>query len=308
MSMATSSQGPDRDLIGYGRDLPPGTWPNGARIAISLVVNYEEGSERSLAMGDPDQETSTEWSSYTLPSEVRNLAMESMYEYGSRVGIWRVIDLLERYGLKATFFACAVAVEQNPQLAEAIVAGNHCVVSHGYRWEEVFRLTRDEEREHIRLAVESFERTLGRRPRGWYCRYGPSINTRELIIEEGGFTYDCDAYNDDLPYFVHTSGRDHLVVPYSPDTNDYRFWQSPGLTTGTQFFDYLKDSFDVLYAEGANRPRMLSIGLHPRIIGRPGRISGLEQFLQYTQDFQDVAYLTRDEIADAWLAEQGAGK
>ncbi len=295
--------GPRRDLIGYGRNLPPGGWRDGARIAISLVVNYEEGSERSFAMGDPDQESATEWNSYQLPIGVRNLAMETMYEYGSRVGIWRIFELLNAHEVKATFFACAVALEQNPAVAEAILAGGHGVVSHGYRWEEAFRLRRTEEREHIRLAVASFEKSLGTRPRGWYCRYGPSINTRELLVEEG-FEYDCDAYNDDLPYFVDVHDKRHLVVPYTPDVNDFRFWQSPGLATASQFFDYLKDSFDVLYAEGAGRPRMMSIGLHPRQIGRPGRISGLARFLDYTQQFSDVSYLTRDEIADAWLSQQ----
>ncbi|MFG2043038.1 allantoinase PuuE [Dactylosporangium sp. NPDC048998] len=296
--------GPRRDLVGYARDLPPGGWPGDARIAISVVVNYEEGSERSFAMGDPDQETSTEWNSYALPPGVRNLAMETMYEYGSRVGIWRILDVLDKYRVKATFFACAVAIEQNPHVGRAIVEGGHSVVSHGYRWEETFRLSRDQEREHIRLATASFTRTLGIQPRGWYCRYGPSINTRELLVEEG-FDYDCDAYNDDLPYFVEVRGKRHLVVPYTPDVNDFRFWQSPGIATSSQFFEYLKDSFDVLYAEGARRPRMMSIGLHPRQIGRPGRIAGLERFLAYTQDFDGVAYLTRDQIADAWLADHG---
>jgi peptidoglycan/xylan/chitin deacetylase (PgdA/CDA1 family) len=294
--------GPHRDLVGYGQALPAGGWPGDAQIAVSLVVNYEEGSERSFAMGDPDQETSTEWNTYTLPAGVRNLAMESMYEYGSRVGIWRILDVLDRQEVKSTFFACALALEQNPAVAQAIVDGGHAVVSHGYRWEEAFRLTREEERDHIRLAAESFERTIGARPRGWYCRYGPSVHTRELIVE-AGFDYDCDAYNDDLPYFVQTNGRQHLVLPYAPDTNDFRFWQSPGLATSSQFLDYLKDSFDVLYAEGAQRPRMMSVGLHPRQIGRPGRIAALQRFIEYTQTFDSVAYLTRDEIADAWIAD-----
>lgn len=298
----TAAKGPTRDLVGYGRNLPSFTWPEGARIAVSLVVNYEEGSERSFAMGDDSQETITEWGSYPLPSDVRNLAMETMYEYGSRVGIWRLFDLFAKFDARATFFACAVALEQAPEVAAAIVSGHHGVVSHGYRWEEVFRLSRDEEREHIRLAVESFRHTLGFRPRGWYCRYGPSVNTRELVVEEGGFTYDCDAYNDDLPYFVEVRDKRHLVVPYTPDINDFRFWQSPGLTTAGDFFEYLKDSFDVLYAEGAQCPRMMSIGLHPRIIGRPGRIVGLERFLEYVSGHEDVAFLTRDEIADFWLS------
>lgn len=302
----TPTAPPARDLAGYGRHLPPGGWPGGARIAISLVINYEEGSERSFAMGDPDQESSTEWNNYPLPPTVRNLAMESMYEYGSRVGVWRILKLLDRFAVPATFFACAVALEQNRPVADAIVAGKHGVVSHGYRWEETFRLSRHQEAEHIALAVDSFQTTLGFRPRGWYCRYGPSVHTRQLIVAEGGFSYDCDAYNDDLPYFVDVAGHRHLVVPYTPDANDFRFWQSPGMATAGQFFDYLKDSFDVLYAEGADRPRMLSVGLHPRIIGRPGRIGGLSQFLEYTRQFSDVAYLTRDDIAEAWLQQHPA--
>ncbi len=296
--------GPRRDLVGYARDVPSGGWPGGARIAVSIVINYEEGSERSFAIGDPDQETSTEWNSYPLPDGVRNLAMETMYEYGSRVGIWRILDVLDRHGVKATFFACALALEQNPHVARAIAEGGHGVVSHGYRWEEVFRLSRDEELEHIRLAVASFDRTLGSRPRGWYCRYGPSVHTRELLVEEG-FEYDCDAYNDDVPYFVEVSGARHLVVPYSPDANDFRFWQSPGFSTASHFLEYLKDTFDTLYEEGADRPRLMSVGLHPRQIGRPGRIAALERFLAYAETFEGVAFLTRDAIADAWLADRG---
>lgn len=295
--------GPVRDLVGYGRELPSVGWPDGARIAVSVVVNYEEGSERSFAMGDPDQETITEWGSYPLPPGVRNLAMETMHEYGSRVGIWRLFDLLDAHGIRATFYACALALEQAPQVARAIVGGRHCVVSHGYRWEEAFRLTREEEAERIRLAVDSFRRTVGRRPLGWYCRYGPSVNTRELVVADGGFSYDCDAYNDDLPYFVDVSGKRHLVVPYTPDVNDFRFWQTPGMVTGEHFFSYLRDSFDVLYQEGSQHPKMMSIGLHPRIIGRPGRIGGLARFFEYAAGFSGVAFLTRDEIAQWWIEQ-----
>lgn len=296
----------DRDLVGYGRHLPTVGWPDGARIAVSVVVNYEEGSERSFAMGDPDQETNTEWGSYPLPPGVRNLAMETMYEYGSRVGIWRIMDLLDRYDIRSTFYACALAFEQAPQVVEAVVKGGHGLVSHGYRWEEAFRLSRDEEAERIGLAVESFERTVGRRPLGWYCRYGPSVNTRELLVAEGGFHYDCDAYNDDLPYFVEVTGTRHLVVPYSPDANDFRFWQTPGMVTADDFYTYLKDSFDVLYEEGARHPKMMSIGLHPRIIGRAGRIAGLSRFFEYARGFADVSFLTRDQIAKWWIDQQAA--
>jgi peptidoglycan/xylan/chitin deacetylase (PgdA/CDA1 family) len=291
----------DRDLVGYGGRPPSGRWPNGARLTVSLVVNYEEGSERSRAMGDPDQETMTEWGNYPMPPEIRNLAMESMYEYGARVGIWRLLEIFRSAGVKTTFYACAVAFEQNPAVAKAAVAAGHEIMSHGYRWEEVFRLSEDEEREHIRLAIESFERTCGQRPLGWYCRYGPSVNTRRLLVEEGGFLYDSDAYNDDSPYFVVVGGKRHLVLPYTPDNNDFRFWNSPGLVQAEDFSRYLKEAFDTLYAEAADTPRMMSVGLHPRIIGRPGRVRGLRWFIDHARQFPDVWFATRQEIARAWL-------
>jgi len=295
----------ERDLVGYGKRPPGGPWPNGARLAVSIVVNYEEGSERSFAMGDPDQESLTEWGAYPFPPEIRNLAMESMTEYGSRVAIWRLLELFEATAVRTTFFACAVAFEQNPEVARAAVAAGHEICSHGYRWEEVFRLSEDEERDHIRRAVESFERTCGKRPVGWYCRYGPSVRTRKLVVEEGGFLYDSDAYNDDSPYFVAVAGKRHLVVPYTSDVNDIRFWLSPGFVTGDQFFAYLKESFDALYVEAGRYTRMMSIGLHPRIIGRPGRIRSLRRFIEYARQAPDVWFATREQIARAWLQREG---
>jgi len=301
----TTAAEPQRDLVGYGNTPPQGRWPNGARLAVSIVVNYEEGSERSLAMGDPDQEAMTEWGNYPMPPHIRNLAMESMYEYGARVGVWRVLEMLAETGVRATFFACALPFEQNPAVARAAVDAGHEICSHGYRWEEVFRLSEQEEREHIRLAVESFQKTCGKRPVGWYCRYGASTRTRRLVVEEGGFLYDSDAYNDDVPYFVEVSGKRHLVVPYTPDINDFCFWNSPGFVQADDFFIYLKESFDVLYAEAARYTRMMSIGLHPRIIGRPGRIRGLRRFIDYAKQFPDVWFATREEIARAWLQQHG---
>ena len=291
----------ERDLVGYGNNPPTLRWPNNARLAISIVINYEEGSERSFAAGDPDQEPLTEWGSYPLPADIRNLAMESMYEYGSRVGIWRILRLLRHHGVKSTFFACAVAFEKAPDVARAAVEQGHEICSHGYRWEEVFRLSEEEEREHIKKAINSFVETTGRRPVGWYCRYGPSVRTRKLVVEEGGFIYDSDAYNDDVPYFVQVSGRRHLVVPYTPDVNDFRFWQANGPVNSNQFYAYLKDSFDVLYEEAATHPKIMSIGLHNRIIGRPGRISSLNQFIAYAKGFPEVWFATREEIAKWWL-------
>ena len=302
--MADRSSG-GRDLVGYGATPPVVPWPGGSRLAVSVVVNYEEGSEYSEAMGDPDQESLTEFGNYPLPPGYRNLAMESMYEYGSRSGVWRILRLFEETGITSTFYACAVAFEQAPEVARAVVAGGHEVCSHGWRWEEVFRLSREEEREHIRLAVESFERTCGKRPVGWYCRFGPSVHTRELVVDEGGFLYDSDAYNDDLPYFVEVAGKRHLVVPYTPDANDFRFWTTPGFITADHFYQYLRDSFDTLYKESATAPKMMSIGLHARMIGRPGRIAGLARFIEHAKAHQGVWFATREEIARHWLEAAG---
>lgn len=289
-----------RDFIGFANKPPSIQWPENARIAISLVVNYEEGSEQSFALGDNDQELLTEWGAYPFPKNIRNLAMESMFEYGSRVGIWRLLELFDQFDIKSTFFACAQAFENNPRVAEAFSTSNHDLCSHGWRWEEVFRLSRDEEADHIQRAINSFNKTCGQRPSGWYCRYGPSINTRELLVEEGNFLYDCDSYNDDSPFFVDVLGKKHLVIPYTPDVNDFSFWIAPGFVTSDHFFHYLKDTFDTLYAEGQNSSRLMSIGLHPRMIGRPGRILGLRRFLEYATKFPDAWFATRKEIATHW--------
>ncbi|MCZ8516303.1 allantoinase PuuE [Paenibacillus filicis] len=297
-----------RDLVGYGMKAPTVAWPNGATLAVSIVVNYEEGSERSFAMGDPDQEPLTEWGNYPLSSDIRNLAMESMNEYGSRAGIWRVLRILDQFKLKSTFFACAVAFEQNPEVVKAVVDGGHEVCSHGYRWEEVFRLSKEEEREHMKLAIESFTRTVGKRPVGWYCRYGPSVNTRELVVDEGGFIYDSDAYNDDVPYYKNVNGKKHLIVPYAPDANDFSYWNAPGFVTAGDFSTYLKDTFDMLYEESKTHPKMMSIGLHPRIIGRPGRARALQQFFEYATQHHDVWFATREEIARWWIANTNTDK
>jgi peptidoglycan/xylan/chitin deacetylase (PgdA/CDA1 family) len=301
----TVAQQPARDLVGYGPDVPTKPWPNGARLAINIVVNYEEGSERSFAMGDPDQEALSDWGAYRSPSDIRDLAIESVTEYGSRVAIWRLLRLFDDLQVKSTFFACAVAFEQNPQVARAAVAAGHEICSHGWRWEEVFRLTEEEERAHIDMALDSFEETAGVRPVGWYCRYGPSERTRRLIAGHGGFLYDSDAYNDDSPYFVQVEGKRHLVVPYTTDNNDINFWLAPGFVSAGDFAGYLSDAFDVLYAESARTPRMMSIGLHPRIIGRPGRIGGLRRFIEYARQFPDAWFATREEIARAWLTMHG---
>jgi peptidoglycan/xylan/chitin deacetylase (PgdA/CDA1 family) len=290
----------NRDFVGYGPNPPTFEWTGGHRLAINLVVNYEEGSEYSYAFGDNRQENLGEWGVKQFPAGVRNLANESFFEYGSRVGFWRLLDLFARHDVRATFGVCAVALERNPAAARAIVAAGHEVNAHGYRWEEHFAMTREEERERIRLAVESIRQTTGDRPYGWYCRTAPSLHTRELLIEEGGFLYDSDAYNDDVPYWVEVNGTPHVVVPYTGDVNDSHFWASGGYET--DFFDYLKDTFDVLYEESSRVPRMMSVGLHMRIVGRPGRIKGLDRFLAYAKGHEGALFTTRLDIARAFMA------
>jgi peptidoglycan/xylan/chitin deacetylase (PgdA/CDA1 family) len=273
-----------------------------------LVLNYEEGSERSFENGDESQETSTEWGQYEYPAATRNLAMESVYEYGSRVGVWRVLDLATEFDVSLTFFACAQALERNSEVAKWIRdRPQHEVCSHGYRWEEVFRLSEAEERSHIEKAIHGLEATVGRRPRGWYCRYGASERTRRLLEEVGGFVYDSDSYADDVPYFVNGQQEQRLVVPYTPDANDFRFWQANGPVTAQQFSEYLIGTFEQLYDEGENTARMMSVGLHPRIIGRPGRVGSLRTFLAHARQREGVWFATRLEIAEAWLQATGSG-
>jgi allantoinase len=290
-----------RDLIGYADRPPDAAWPGGARIAVNFVVNYEEGSEYTVLEGDGRNEIGLAESpgGRVLPGR-RDLAFETMYEYGSRVGFWRLHRLFTSRGVPITVFGCAVALERNKRAAEAIVAAGWDVCSHGWRWEEHFKLSEDEERDHIARAIESLRKTTGERPLGWYCRYGPSESTRRLLVEEGGFLYDSDAYNDELPYWVTVEGKAHLVVPYTMDANDGKFVLPAGFGTGDDFFAYLKATFDVLYEEGSTRPRMMSIGLHPRITGRPARAAGLARFIDYALGFDKVWMARRLDIARHW--------
>ena len=289
-----------RDFIGYGENPPDIVWPNKARIAISVVVNYEEGSEYSLLDGDTHHETNNEVPS-PVPLDQRDLFNESFFEYGSRVGVWRLLNLFERYGVKTTFYCCAVALERNPEVARAIVERGHEVCGHGYRWQEYHSMDRDSELDSIRRTVESLERTTGVRPVGWFTRYGPSLNTRELVAGEQGFIYDSLSMNDDLPYFVRVNEAPWLVIPYSFETNDARFWRG-GLVSVNDFFEYLKDTFDCLYEEGQSFPKMMSVGLHCRITGRPARSRAVQRFLEYASGFPDVWFARRDEIASHWLS------
>jgi allantoinase len=293
-----------RDLVGYGPTPPDPRWPGDARLALQIVVNYEEGSEYTILDGDGRTEVGlAEAPGGRTPKGARDLAMESMYEYGSRVGFWRLFRLFTERQVPITVFACAVALERNPAVARAIGDAGLDVCCHGWRWVEHFQLTEAEEREHIRRAVASLTRTTGSRPLGWYCRYGPSAHTRRLLVEDGGFLYDSDAYNDELPYWVTVGGRPHLVVPYTLDANDGKFCTPAGIGTGDEFFTYLRETFDVLYREGARGPRMMSVGLHCRLAGRPARADGLARFLDHVQRHEGVWLCRRIDIARHWHAQ-----
>jgi len=293
--------GPPRDYVGYGRHIPKVRWPDNARVAINLVLNYEEGSEYTHPAGDKKNDGLTEIP-YVMAATYRDLAAESVYEYGSRAGVWRVQRLIDGYKLPLTCFAAATALERNREVAAWLQEAGHEPCSHGWRWEEVWTLSREDEYQHMLWAIASFQDTVGQRPRGWYCRYGPSVHTRDLLVEEGGFVYDADAYNDDLPYFTTVKGKRHLVVPYSLTYNDARFVLAQGYSSPTDFADSLKRAFDTYWDEGAERPRMMSIGLHPRLIGQAARISGLKDFLDYALDKGDVWFAKRIDIAHWWLA------
>jgi peptidoglycan/xylan/chitin deacetylase (PgdA/CDA1 family) len=293
---------PRRDFIGYGAHPPDPKWPNGARLAINFVMNYEEGSEPSMQDGEGYTETGlTE--SWGRPPDVkagRDLAGEGMFEYGSRVGFWRLMRLFQERGLPLTVFGCALALERNPMAAQAIRDSGFDVCCHGWRWIKHFELSEAEEREHIEKAVASLQKTVGARPLGWYCRYGPSVNTRRLVAAQGGFLYDSDSYADELPFWQTVEGKAHLVVPYSLTNNDgkYAGWMG----TSDLWFSFIRDAFDTLYAEGATQPKMMSVGLHMRLIGHPARAAGLQRLLDYVMRHRDVWITRRIDIARHWIA------
>jgi peptidoglycan/xylan/chitin deacetylase (PgdA/CDA1 family) len=292
--------GPSRDLIGYGEHPPRVRWHNGAKVAIQIVVNYEEGSEKTFAMGDEVND-----SMYELPFAVddqRDLAVESMYEYGTRAGIWRLFRIFDAADIPVTFFAAAVALERNPEVALKLAHRGDEAAGHGFRWSNHYEMNRDEEREAIKRAIESIERTTGKRPVGWYCRE-MSVNTRELVVEEGGFLYDSDTYNEDIPYWTKVSGQSHLVVPYSLVVNDARYIMGTGYGSPEQFFETAKATVDRLRNDGDDIGRMMSIGLHSRISGNPARSDALARFIEYAQGFDDVAFMRRIDIATTF-AEQ----
>jgi allantoinase len=296
----------DRDLVGYGATPPNPKWPGGARLALQIVMNYEEGGERSILHGDGEAESFLQEVVGAPPVRgARNMQVESLYEYGSRVGFWRLMRVFAERAIMISVFAIGMALERHREAAAAIVEAGHEVVSHGWRWIDYQSFDPAAEREHMRLAIESLTRATGSRPLGWYTgRLSP--NTRRLVVEEGGFLYDSDAYNDDLPYWVRVAGTPHLVVPYTLDNNDMKFGTPQGFSTGDDFFAYLRDAFDVLYAEGAERPRMMSVGLHMRLAGRPGRLQGLLRFLDHVGRHDRVWICRRIDIARHWIANHPA--
>jgi allantoinase len=289
-----------RDFVGYGRNPPDPKWPGGARLAVNFVINYEEGSELSIPDGDDRSETGLIDGFTVMSPGTRDLGAESMFEYGSRAGFWRLIRIFEQRGMPLTIFGCAMALERNPEAADAIRSLGHDVCCHGWRWIEHWRLGEDEEREHIRRAVASLETTIGERPFGAYCRYAPSINTRRLLIEEGGFLYDSDSYADELPYWCRVAGKPHLLVPYTLTNNDTKFARG-FFGNADDYFRFMKDAFDLLYEEGASQPKMMSFGLHMRVMGHPARAVGLIRLLDHIASKPDVWVTRRLDIARHWI-------
>ncbi|MED5408169.1 MAG: allantoinase PuuE [Pseudomonadota bacterium] len=306
--MTTTVNDYPRDLVGYGPVVPPVNWPGGARLALQFVLNYEEGGENCVLHGDSASEAflSEIVGAQAWPGQ-RHMSMESTYEYGSRVGVWRLLDLFERKSIPITLFGVAMALERNPQVAEAVMKAGHEICSHGYRWIDYRDVPDEIEREHLHKAIEIIQRLTGERPLGWYTGR-TSENTRRLVVEEGGFLYDADDYNDDLPFWTQVQGTDHLVVPYTLDANDMRFATPQGFNSGEQFLGYLRDAFDTLYEEGARTPRMMSVGLHCRLAGRPGRIRAVEKFIDHALGHEGVWFCRRIDIARHWCTHHPAAR
>jgi allantoinase len=297
----TASDANPRDLVGYASRAPRPHWPGDARIAVSLVLNYEEGGESCVLDGDSHSESVlTDIGAVEALPGVRNINVESLFEYGSRVGFWEIMRLLRSVGAPATIYAVGMALERNPQAAAELAASGFEVACHGQRWIDYQFVPEEVERIHMRRNVDSITRLVGRRPVGWYTGR-PSPNTRRLVVETGGFLYDSDAYNDDLPYWTEVLGRRHLVIPYSFDNNDSRMQRGGDFATGDEFFSYCRDAFDWLYRSGLEgRPRMMSVGLHGRIIGRPGRIGALARLIEHMQRHEGVWLCNRAAIAEHW--------
>jgi allantoinase len=295
-----------RDLAGYGREPPDAAWPGDARIALQFVINYEEGAESCVLHGDATSETFLSEIVGAAPYEnQRHMNMESLYEYGARAGFWRLHRLFSERKVAVTVFGVAMAMARNPAAVDAMRESGWEIASHGYRWIDYQQIDEETEREHLQKAIEVHREVTGERPLGWYLgRCGP--NSNRLVAEEGGFIYTADSYADDLPYWDRFFDPPQLVVPYTLDANDMRFATPQGFNSGTQFFDYLKDSFDILYAEGASKPRMMSVGLHCRLAGRPGRTAALLRFLDYVESHDKVWIARRIDIARHWQSQHAA--
>lgn len=302
--MTMTSEYP-RDLRGYGRDVPHANWPGKARIAVQFVLNYEEGGENCVLHGDPASEQFLSEIVGAAAYPDRHKSMESIYEYGSRAGVWRILKEFERRGMPMTIFGVGMALERHPEVAQAFVDAGHEIACHGYRWIHYQDKPEELEREHMQRCVDIIKQLTGKHPAGWYTGRD-SPNTRRLVAEEGQFLYDSDNYGDDLPFWEDVRLQDgsihpQLIVPYTLDTNDMRFATPQGFNTGDDFFHFLRDAFDVLYEEGEETPKMLSIGLHCRLIGRPSRFRGLQRFLDHVQKHDRVWVATREEIARHWV-------
>ena len=289
-----------RDMIGYGSKEPKVVWPNNAKLALQIVLNYEEGAENSILHGDKNSETFLSEVIGAKAFKDRNINMESMYEYGSRRGFWRLHKLFQEKKIPITIFGVAMALERNPEVCEAIKNGNYEVACHGWRWIDYQNVKKSIEKKDMKLAVKTIKKIFGKKPLGWYTgRCSP--NTRDLVFDNGGFLYDSDSYSDDLPYWEYKKNKKQLIIPYTLDNNDMRFATNQGFNSGDQFYTYLKDSFDALYEEGKTNPKMMSVGLHCRLIGKPGRIQSLKRFIDYVLKFDDVWICKRIDIAKHWI-------
>jgi len=287
-------------MVGYGSKKLEVKWPNNARIALQIVLNYEEGAENCVLHGDKHSEVFLSEIIGAQPVKGRHINMESLYEYGSRSGFWRLHKLFQEKKIPITIFGVGMALEKNPEICKAIKNANYEVASHGWRWIDYQSVKKSEEKKHMKLVIKKIKEIFGERPLGWYTgRCSP--NTRDLVFEEGGFLYDSDSYSDDLPYWEIRKKKKQLIIPYTLDNNDMRFVSNQGFNTGDHFFSYLKDSFDALYEEGKTNPKMMSVGLHCRLVGRPGRIQSLKRFLEYVLSHEDVWICKRIDIAKHWI-------
>jgi allantoinase len=304
--MADHRSEPQRDFVGYGRHPPDPHWPGQARLALVVVLNIEEGAEPSIGDGDPASETAlTDANRGEVPPGTRDLVAETLFEYGSRVGFWRLHDLFVERRVPVTINACALALERNAEMAAAIREADYDLCCHGWRFARHFLMQEDEERAAIRRAVESLTRTVGRRPLGWQSRYSPSVRTRRLLVEDGGFLYDADSYADDLPYWVEVAGTHHLVCPHTFVNNDNKYvsWRF----SAEDLFHHLATAFAVLHAEGARHPRLMTVSLHCRLSGQPVRFDALRRFLDVVQRHDDVWIAARSDVARHWIATHPAG-